>query len=42
MSTLNPENYCIPHRHKVLVQTTKQPLSNFEPKKLENISKFEG
>ena len=33
MSTLNPENYCIPHRHKVLVQTTKQPLSNFEPKK---------
>ena len=30
---LNPENYCIPHRHRLLVQTTKQPLSNFDPQK---------
>ena len=24
-------NYCIPRRHRLLDQTTKQPLSNFEP-----------
>ena len=30
---LNLENYCIPHRHRLLGQTTKQPLSNFEPQK---------
>ena len=24
------ENYCIPRRHRLLGQTTKQPLSNFE------------
>ena len=27
---LNPENYCIPRRKRLLGQTTKQPLSNFE------------
>ena len=27
----NPENYCIPHRQRLLGETTKQPLSNFEP-----------
>ena len=26
-------NYCIPHRHRLLGQTTKQSLSNFESKK---------
>ena len=26
-------NYCIPRRYRLLDQTTKQPLSNFEPKK---------
>ena len=26
-------NYCIPRRHRLVGQTTKQPLSNFEPKK---------
>ena len=26
-------NYCIPRRHRLPGQTTKQPLSNFEPKK---------
>ena len=35
-------NYCIPLKHSLLGQTTKQPLSNDEPKKLENISNFEG
>ena len=27
------QNCCIPRRHRLLVQTTKQPLSNFEPQK---------
>ena len=26
-------NYCIPRRHRLLGQNTKQPLSNFEAKK---------
>ena len=30
---MNPENYCNPHRHRLLSQTTKQPLSNFETQK---------
>ena len=30
---LDPANYCIPHRYRLLGQTTKQPLSNFEPRK---------
>ena len=30
---LNPENYGIPHRHRLLGKTTKQPLSNFDPQK---------
>ena len=30
---LNPENYCIPHKQRLLSQTTTQPLSNFEPQK---------
>ena len=30
---LNPESYCIPHRQRLLGKTTKQPLSNFEPRK---------
>ena len=25
------ENYCIPHKHRLIDQTTKQTLSNFEP-----------
>ena len=29
---LNSENYCIPHRHRLLAQSIKQPLSNFEPR----------
>ena len=29
----SPENYCIPRRHGLIGQTTKQPLSNFEPQK---------
>ena len=33
MSVLHPINYCIPRRHRVLGQTTEQPLSNFEPQK---------
>ena len=28
---MNPESYCIPHRKRLLGQTTKQPLSYFEP-----------
>ena len=27
---MNPENYCVPHRHRILGQTTRQPLINFE------------
>ena len=34
MSILNPENYCIPVRHRLLGQTTEQKLSNFQPQKL--------
>ena len=30
---LSPENYCIPPRHRLLGQTTKQTLSKFEPQK---------
>ena len=33
MSILNPENYCIYLSHRLLGQTTKQPLSNFELQK---------
>ena len=33
MSILSPENYGIPRRHRLLGQTTKQPLSNFVPQK---------
>ena len=31
---LNSENYSIPHRHRLLGQTTNQPLNNFELRKL--------
>ena len=42
-SNINPiQRYCIPRRYRLLGQTTKQPLSNFEPQKLENISNFQG
>ena len=41
-SILSPESYCITRRHRLLGQTTKTPLSDFEPKNLENISNFEG
>ena len=34
MSILNPENYCIPRRQRLLGQTTKQPLDKFDPRKL--------
>ena len=30
---LNPENYSISRRHRLLGQTTKQPLSNSEPQR---------
>ena len=30
---MNPENYCIRRRHRLLGPTIKQPLSNFEPRK---------
>ena len=30
MSILNPENYCIPRRHRLLGKTTKKPFNNFE------------
>ena len=33
MSVLNPENYCISRKHNLLGESTKQSLSNFEPKK---------
>ena len=33
MSIWNPENYYIPCRYRLFGQTTKQPLSNFEPRK---------
>ena len=40
MSTLSPESYCIPRRHRLNDQTTKQALSNFESKNLENKATF--
>ena len=27
---MNPENYCIPGRNRLLGQTSKQPFRNFE------------
>ena len=30
---MDPANYCIPRRYSLLARTTKQPLSNFEPRK---------
>ena len=42
MSVLNSENYCIPLRHRLLGQTTIQPLRNSGPQKPESISNFEG
>ena len=39
---MNLESYCIPHRERLLGQTTKQPLSYFEPWTFENITNFEG
>ena len=38
MLILNPENYCISCRHRLLVETTRQPLCNFNAKNLENIA----
>ena len=35
-------NYYIPHRYRLLGQTTKQPLNNFEPKKTWKYKDFEG
>ena len=35
--TLNPENYCIPRRHRLLGQTTKPTLATLSIKNLENI-----
>ena len=34
MPILNLEKYRIPHRHMLFCQTSKKPLSNFEPQKL--------
>ena len=33
MSILNPENSCISYRHRLLGLTTKEPPSNFKPRK---------
>ena len=33
MYILNIANYCISRRRRLLGETTKQPLSNFEPRK---------
>ena len=30
---MNPANYWIPRRHRLVGQTTRQPLSNFKPLK---------
>ena len=35
-------DYCIPHRHKFIGQTTKQPLSNFELQKPWKYQQFQG
>ena len=37
----NPANCCIPRRHRLFGQITWQPLSNSEPRNLENISNFQ-
>ena len=42
ISILNSENYCILHGHRLLDKTTKQPLSNFEPRKLWKYRQFCG
>ena len=39
---MSPKHFCISNRNRLLDQTTKQPLSNFEPKNIENISNFDG
>ena len=39
---MNPENYYIPRKHRLLSQSPNQPLSNFERWKRWNISNFEG
>ena len=37
----NLQEVCLTRIHRLFGQTTKQPLSNFGPKNLENISNFE-
>ena len=39
---MNLENYCILRRHRLFVQTTKQPLNNFEPQKPWKYKQFWG
>ena len=39
---MNLENYCILRRHRLFGQTTKQPLSNFEPQKPRKYKQFWG
>ena len=39
---MNLENYCIPRRHRLFDQTTKQPLNNFEPQKPWKYNQFWG
>ena len=41
MSTLNPENYYIPRRHRIPGQTTKHHEATLSPKKVEKIREFE-
>ena len=36
------ENYCIPRRHRLFGQSTKQPLNNFEPQKPWKYKQFWG
>ena len=42
MSILNPENYGIPLRQRLIEQTTKKLLSTFEPPKTWKYKNFEG
>ena len=42
MLILKPKNYCIPRRHRLIGQTTKQPSSNFEPRKPWKYKQFSG
>ena len=42
ITILSLENYCIPRRHRLVGQTTKQPLNNFEHQKPWKCKQFRG